>query len=402
MLSNDVLNKIRFLVGDADTVKNMDDVPSRTVFDPEILSFLSRVSKILMRRKDSRLYSDVVTFAFWIRDASLKQIKGRYFVSDTGIHMGRGMTFHIAPSNVPVNFAYSLVTGLLAGNPCIVRVPSKEFGQVGIIAEAIVEALDEYEHLKSFISLIRYNRDRDINDALSSIAAIRIIWGGDATIEEIRRSPLPPRSFDITFADRYSIAIIDSGKYLLQCDPKKVAQDFYNDTYFSDQNACTSPRFVIWIGERKEDAKERFWNELYEIVKSKYSFQDIQAVNKLTSLYRASAACDGIRMITGKDNLIMRVSVSVLKNELTECIDNSGYFYEYDCGNVMEIEPLCNNRHCQTIGMIGDRKWLMPLLMSGVKGVDRVVEIGKTMDFDLVWDGYELIHQMTRRIAVDY
>ena len=29
-------------------------------------------------------------------------------------------------------------------------------------------------------------------------------------------------------------------------------------------------------------------------------------------------------------------------------------------------------------------------------GVDRIVPIGKSMDFTLIWDGYDLIRQMSR------
>ena len=36
----------------------------------------------------------------------------------------------------------------------------------------------------------------------------------------------------------------------------------------------------------------------------------------------------------------------------------------------------------------------------GVKGVDRIVPMGKTMDFSLIWDGYDLLEHMSRRIAV--
>ena len=42
----------------------------------------------------------------------------------------------------------------------------------------------------------------------------------------------------------------------------------------------------------------------------------------------------------------------------------------------------------------------MLLLTSGIKGIDRVVPIGKTMDFDFIWDGYDLISQLTRIIKM--
>lgn len=111
------------------------------------------------------------------------------------------------------------------------------------------------------------------------------MWGGDQTIAELRRSPLLPRSGEITFADRYSLAVIDSDTYISIDDKDKVAEDFYNDTFFSDQNACTSPRIIVWIGDRIDEAKDMFWKLEHELVKKKYNFQSIQGVNKLTSTY---------------------------------------------------------------------------------------------------------------------
>lgn len=45
-------------------------------------------------------------------------------------------------------------------------------------------------------------------------------------------------------------------------------------------------------------------------------------------------------------------------------------------------------------GLIADA-----ILVFGVKGIDRVVPIGKTMDFDLIWDGYDLVEQMSRIVV---
>lgn len=182
-------------------------------------------------------------------------------------------------------------------------------------------------------------------------------------------------------------------------DKNKAAEDFYNDTYFSDQNACTSPGWWFGWEEEKRRLREQFWQRLHKLVKKKYMFQDIQGINKLTSSYKAAVREPGIRVEDHEDNLIIRVLTPKVSNGVMELKDNSGYFFEYDCDNVMELKPLCNDKRCQTIGMIGDREILRPLLTSGIKGVDRVVPIGKTMDFDLIWDGYELVSQMTRTIA---
>lgn len=98
--------------------------------------------------------------------------------------MGRGIAFHIAPSNVPVNFAYSLICGILAGNSNIVRVPSKHFEQIEIIVNAIKKLSQEsrYKIFSQRMALVRYDRQNKATNYFSSICDVRVIWGGDQTI----------------------------------------------------------------------------------------------------------------------------------------------------------------------------------------------------------------------------
>lgn len=398
-LNSDILNKVKYLIGDTSIAAQLPSVSVLAPFDDKIVDFLNDVSKILMKDSRSKAYSDVVTFAFWIRRASILKLKDRFYSGD-GVRLGKGVVFHIAPSNVPVNFAYSLVSGFICGNANVVRVPSKDFPQVGIIADALNQVLDEYEKLKPYMLCIRYDRNKEINDFFISFADMRVVWGGDQTIAELRKSPLPPRSGEITFADRYSLAIIDSNRYLDIEDKENVAEDFYNDTFFSDQNACTSPRIIVWIGDKITEAKEIFWKMEHDLVKKKYNFQPIMAVNKLTSGYLMAASENNIKMHGLSDNLIVRVSVSEITDNLMDYKDNSGYFLEYDCKDIMDLMPLCNDKKCQTIAYIGDKNIMLPLIESGVKGIDRVMPMGKTMDFDLIWDGYNLPALLTRTVVI--
>ena len=206
--------------------------------------FLNEVSQRLMGDDEARRYPDVITFAFFCRRASLQAMKKDY-EGKLGGRLGRGVTFHIAPSNVPINFAYSLVAGLLAGNRCIVRASSKDFPQTGIVCRALKAAAGTggFKEMEDIISVVTYGHEAGITDALSAFADVRVIWGGDTTVAEIRKSPLAPRAFDVTFADRYSLAVISAGYVLAQdaASMGRIAQGFYNDTYLYDQNACSSP-----------------------------------------------------------------------------------------------------------------------------------------------------------------
>lgn len=395
------MDHITYLIGSAEIARNMASVPAREPFDEEILDFLNDISRTIMGMKEAKAYPDVITLGFWMRKASVLNLKKRFERNDGNLHVGRGLAFHIAPSNVPVNYAYSLITGLLTGNANIVRVPSKDFPQVGIINKAICESLSKFNRVRDYICLIRYERNREINDCLSAMADVRIVWGGDRTIAELRESPLAPRAGEITFADRYSLAVIDSDVYLKLADRKKTAEDFYNDTYLTDQNACTSPRIIVWLGSRKEEAKREFWPALHEVVREKYEFQPIMGINKLTSSYLLAVAQPGVKIEEQEDNYIVRLKIPKIADGIMEWKDNSGYFLEYDCDDILDLRSLCDDAHCQTIGFMGERERIFPLLRSGIKGVDRIVPIGKTMDFDLIWDGYDLSERLTRTISIN-
>ena len=403
-----VWNIASFLAGNKNVIANLPHVEPKMPFSEDIVNFLNALSKELMQNREAKAFSDVATLGFWLRKSSILSLKKRFVSGEGNYRIGRGVAFHIAPSNVPVNYAYSLFTGLLCGNANIVRVPSKSFVQIDIINKAICAVLEEHPDMKPYIVLLRYDRNQEINDTLSSLCDVRIIWGGDATIAELRKSPLPPRATEITFADRYSLAVIDSDEYVRlvrdDVDNKtaaRIAADFYNDTYASDQNACTSPRVVVWTGGAKEDAKEIFWNNLFILVKEKYYFQPIQSVDKLSTEYVASASGLGVMKQNFRDdNRLVRVQVSELLPRLMDYRGNSGYFYEYDCDDILMIREFCDNTHCQTIGLLGEKTIVEPLLKSGIRGVDRIVPIGHTMDFDLIWDGYNLVERLTRTINI--
>ena len=399
-LDKENLQGIQYLAGSEEILAHMPEVEAREPFCGEIEEFLNFLSKTLLSMPEAKLYPDVVTFAFWIRRSSVKKLAERFQAEENCIHLGRGVAFHIAPSNVAVNYAYSFAAGFMTGNANVVRIPSKDFPQISIINKAVNMALEQYPACRPYICFVRYGREQRINDALSSIADTRIVWGGDRTIAELRKSPLGPRASEITFADRYSLAVIDSDAYLAADNQPRIADDFYNDTYLTDQNACTSPRLVVWCGSQTARAKERFWSLLLERVQKKYEFQSIQGVNKLTNAFLAAAAQEGTHMISCGDNRLVRISLDHLFEGLMDFRGDSGYFYEYDCQDIRDLKAVCDDTHCQTLSYIGDPQMFLPLLKAGIRGIDRIVPVGKTMDFDLIWDGYNLYERLTRTIHI--
>ncbi len=400
MPQNSTNDSISFLIGDKTFFTTCCSTPPMVPYDDRVINYLDAVSKLLLSNPMSKLYPDVTTFAFWIRKASLMAYRKSYKMNDGQYILGRGIVFHIAPSNVAVNFAYSLIIGLIAGNVNIVRIPSKQFPQIDLIINAMKTAIIEYETISNYLCLIRYGHDKEINDYLSSLADVRVIWGGDETISTFRASPLNPRSTEVLFANRFSIAVIDSEAYIQYQDKDAIARDFYNDTYLTDQNACSSPKLIVWVGKNKEYAKEEFWKNAHKVISEKYSFQQIQGVDKYLQMCLTASKLHDCHMKNSEDNLIMRISVTNLENGLPECFGNSGLFLEYDAKDIRELSRICNDNRCQTITYIGNQEMFDPLLKMGLKGIDRIVPFGKSMDFELIWDGYDLMSHLTRTIRI--
>ena len=143
---------------------SLDDVCAKTarpmvVFDERVCAFLDDVSRRLMKDKRAKAYPDVMTFGFFCRRGNISKLAAKY--PDEG-RMGRGLVLHIAPSNVPVNFAYTLVFGLLAGNSCVVKASSKDFEQVHIICDVMNDVLkdERFARLRAAICVVEYPRDR--------------------------------------------------------------------------------------------------------------------------------------------------------------------------------------------------------------------------------------------------
>ena len=66
---------------------------------------------------------------------------------------GWGVAVHITPSNVPINFAFSTIFGLLSGNHNFVSLPSKNSPQ----AELLVSIFGKIANLNKYESIIKNN-----------------------------------------------------------------------------------------------------------------------------------------------------------------------------------------------------------------------------------------------------
>ena len=176
-------------------IEKLKKLNSLEVFSTITCSWLNDLSRFLLKDPKTKKYPDVATFAFFCRKANLSKLKANHY-NPNEIRIGKGIAFHIAPSNVPVNFAYTLISGLLAGNINIVKIPSKYFEQIDIIINAINKTLEnpEFDEVKKRIFVIKYDTNSETTSIISKICDLRIIWGGNETVSNIKNIKSNPKS----------------------------------------------------------------------------------------------------------------------------------------------------------------------------------------------------------------
>lgn len=384
--------------------KQIQPTPKK-IFDEAVCDFLGKLSEELRADMRAKQYTDILTFAFFIRRANLKLMRERY--EDVKYMIGKGTVFHIAPSNVPINFAYSWVFGLLAGNANIVRVSGKDFIQVRIICEVLQKLMQDeiYHWVSRENSIVMYNHEKkELTDLFSRQCNVRLIWGGDRTIEAIRQSKLPPRSTEITFADRYSFGMMDAKVVTESTDKelKYLVKNFYNDTYLMDQNACSAPHMICWIGKTDvcKSAQDRFWNQM-AIEAERYPLEDMKVSEKYTKLCSELIEVE-TEKVNRYQNLLYVVSLKNMPEHVMRLRGKYGMFFQKNFKTVEEALTYFDDTRVQTCvvyGIKGDVVRTKAINMH-LMGVDRVVPVGKSLDIDLKWDGYDMIRILSREISV--
>lgn len=383
------LNNVKYMAGGDVTV-----CPALPYNDTAV-EFLDCLSKSLMKYRE---YPDIVSFGFYIRKANILRLKESF--EDKHYRIGRGLIFHIAPSNVPINFAYSFLFGLLSGNTNIVKISSKEYEQVNIVCSEIEQLFQEekFKQIKDSNAFIRYSNIDEITAYISSVSDGRVIWGGDKSITHIRKFPIKIRGVEIVFADRYSICILNSDAVLDLNDSElqKLSDKFYNDTYLFDQNACSSPQIIFWYGKNIEKAKNIFWNSIKHSAE-KYDLAPIKVVDKYTDML-ANIIQDNVKKVEMYGNEIYCLETEKIQNNLN---GRFGLFYEYSIEELSEIADTIRDK-CQTITYFGidKNKIISSLINKNISGVDRIVPVGMALDMNVIWDGYDIIKELSRVIDI--
>ena len=374
----------------------------REPFDNLIIDFISDFSKELKLLNKYNL-TELHFLMHWCSKKNILKMKNSINLNKEN-RVGRGIVFHISPSNVPTNFFYSFIFGLLAGNSNIVRVPKQNFAEKVIILKAFknVSKKKIYKSIKESNIFIDYDhrQNENITKDLSMICDVRMIWGGDKSVNEIRKVVLPERSIELTFSDRYSISIIDQDKIKFgnKNNLKIFIKKFFYDSFLMGQLACNSPQIIFWVGKKNKNI-DNFWKELNSIVMEKYKFNEIDIMDKYSNLVSKILSNDDFKKLQTYSNNIYVIDLSNKNYTNYKLRGSHGTFYQKSLNKLDNIEMFIDKK-CQTITYYGvsnlDIKNL--ILKKNIMGGDRIVPVGQSLNINNFWDGYDLIRTLSRVI----
>lgn len=381
------------------------DLASReaaTPFDSERLALLAELSASLLRDPESRNWPELVAFAFAIRPAELQRLKRDHeaSVGPGTTAAARGIVLHFAPANVATVGSLSWVWSFLTGNANVVRVSTRR-GEVAARLESAISTMLSGHRLAPSNRWVSYDHDPAITEILSRGADVRMIWGGNRAVEEIRPVRSKPGTLDLVFRDRVSIAVLDARAIAALDDGmlRDLVSKFVADVILFDQAACSSPKVLFWVGPGSLGLSERWWAAvLDELAARDYVPPEGATVRKLGAASVAAMTGAARRVST------LSPSLTILEADADRLISDHGCGWGFieqrqvDC--LEEILPSLHSG-VQTVSTAGFGEEIAAFAQAlARKGVDRVVPVGTALQFGRYWDGFDLFQVLTRRVQI--
>lgn len=381
-------------------------LPSLPPFSPQARSFVAEFGRRILRLPTLRRFPELATLSHWFRPAAIDHLAREATGGGSGFALPRGTVFHLAPANVDVLFAYAWLMSLLAGNRNVARLSQKPGQQrdalIGILHGMQAEGL--FPEILERTVLLTYPHDDAITAAISARCHARIVWGGDATVSRIRSIPLAPLAVELAFPDRFGIAVFDAAAIAaVPADElPELARRFCNDMLWFSQQACSSPRCLYWIGDRRaiDAAKAVFWPAV-RVQAAQFEDEPAALMARITDACVLATVAGSAFLEDSLADYPIRMHVARSDGELREMQSGYGLITEVDLESLDLLAGQLDDRD-QTMVCFGLQHDQLAAFAASLpnRALDRVVPVGRALDFHHVWDGTDLFGILTRRITL--
>jgi hypothetical protein len=374
-------------------------------FDAGVVDACAELSQRLLRDPQARRFPELLALAFWMRKAELHRLQQQFDLMqrEDRLLVPCGTVFHLPPRNVDTMFVYSWLLSALTGNCNVIRLSPQRSESTNELLRFFCETLEKAApSARQGTWIVSYGHEEELTAALSSACDTRVIWGGDHTVSSIRRILVPPHTREIVFADRFSLAAINAAAYLASNDSRRaaLAKQFFDDSFWFDQMACSSPRLVAWCGREESalSASADFFARVNAYALGHTTFQPAHSMHRLLS------SCIAIlnRPVTAYRRF---PTLSVLTLSSLSDFDRNhpggSLFLECRVEQLADIAGVLRRKD-QTLTWFGfDPAELRSLAVSlNGQALDRIVPIGQALQFGRFWDGNDLLQAFCRQVFI--
>ena len=372
-------------------------------FAPERIDLVASVAETLLGPRRAAASGPAAHFAFWTRRAALMKLARSFAarVPENTLARPRGLVFHLPPQNVETVFLYSWALAYLAGNANIVRLPHEISARMRAIVDLFLDRLAAAGDQSQFF--VHYPSQGDLGAKISARSDARVVWGGDAKVALFAPLPLRNGGKSIWFGDRFSFSTIN-GAALDKLDDsalRALAKKLHNDVFVFDQMACSSPHALYVVGEAATHSAAV--RRLLDASALEWTMDDPgarvgHAIGKMTAAFYAAGTGRASSVNWRDTNLTSIVASAPERQELRV---GGGFLSVVFIPALAEVATFIRESD-QTITYFGwDRAEIEAVAASRAgPGVSRWAPIGTALDFDFIWDGYDIPFELTRLIRV--
>ena len=218
------------------------------------------------------------------------------------------------------------------------KAPSQNFYEIEQLCFIFNKVLKKFPKIKKLILIVKTENSEGFSKKISEISDLRVIWGGNQTINKLKDIKTSERCRDLHFPNRNSFCVLNLNEISKKNNKEiiKICNEFYNDTFLVDQNACSSPHLIYWVGKKNKKQLIFFGNLLKKLLQKKiYKFFS-------GSYYKYNKLCNEIINFDNFDNFDNYKNfycINLKRNifNINDLISKLGYFYQIQVNNINEV-----------------------------------------------------------------
>ena len=413
----------RGVVDFSDNLQSIIQLLKANIFDfsrlsvYSLLDFFDNFGKNLLDDSNTRSLEGVMFLSNWLRKANLERmlklnLNGNLDYVDGFIQYNRnfltakpaGLVCMWMAGNVPTLPVFSFIPALLAKNVVLVKLaypePDGMDKILSVLANTKSNKLSGDDILRA-LSVIWYDfHEGDLNEEMSRVADVKVMWGGEAAIKGITSLPRKEHCSEVIFGPKYSFGVI--GKKILNNEKQldSAISAFVRDIAIFDQRACSSPQ-TIFIETNDQKILHR--------IGEKFATQFTKLPPK-----PGLDAYTTIKIMNARSEWAIHEERDVIASQdganWTVCMDSEVSFKDAIQSRTIfltkvdswkQIIPLINHK-IQTIGIVfaEESEAIAFADEASLAGAVRCVRPGLMNLYESPWDGKLIVNELVRWITL--